>query len=388
MGLPEEWSWEKYDQLIVEKYINVQNHPKLPLTISNYSALAQYKRNWCVETELCRGLILDQNRNIIGRPFPKFFNYGETRLPNYALSLPPHVTTKQDGSLGVITKYNGEVIIATRGSFISDQALWAGRHWNKNHSHVNVPDGLTMLAEIIYPANKIVVDYEGMEALVLLAVIDNETGADIPVWEIDWWDGLTTETHLDLADVQAAHMHSNSDAFADREGVVMCWYRPGKPSFRLKSKHAEYVRLHRIITGVSNKTIWNHLKNGEPLNDILENVPDEFYQWAKQTITKLQSEFTLRREEIYQDFENLVKTVVTVIVNQSDLAPKLGTTVEDWIEYCQKYRRNFAEYAMRRKNNSCMFSLLDNKVDRVDEYVWEMIKPQFSRPFTNVGDDI
>src|ERR1041384_1181072 len=104
------------DKRIAEGYINVQKHPTENLWIHNYSNSAQFDQVWDNETLMCRGLIMDADRNIVARPFPKFFNLSEVipkgeQLPNEDFI----VTEKMDGSLGILYKVNHVPNIATRG---------------------------------------------------------------------------------------------------------------------------------------------------------------------------------------------------------------------------------------------------------------------------------
>lgn len=380
------WSWEKFDQLVADKYINVQRHPSTELFIANYAASCQYDRKWCEETEQSRGLIFDSNRTIVARPLRKFFNYSEVRPPNFVLTKTPVVTEKLDGSMGIYYRYQGTHGIATRGSFNSDQARWATNYWNNHHGHVTVPEGVSPIFEVIYKSNKIVVDYD-YEGLVLLAVIDTASGSDIPLWETDWWDGPIVKQVHGLSNVEEAY--SCATALDDGEGVVCAWFTPSEPSYRLKIKRPEYVRLHRIVTGVSNKTIWRHLKDGLPLTDILDNVPDEFYRWAKLTIESLQTGHDYLLQAIQDEFVELCKQVVSVVAKGSrNIPPDYTPDLNGWIDTCRINRADFASRAKKTKLSGCMFALLDNRMDRVEDYVWETIRPTYERPFTNVGDDI
>ncbi len=63
--------------LIEEGYVMVNTHPELPLMILNYTRKAQFEKYWNEYTLLCRGLIIDQDYNVIAMPFKKFFNYEE-----------------------------------------------------------------------------------------------------------------------------------------------------------------------------------------------------------------------------------------------------------------------------------------------------------------------
>ena len=105
-------------------------HPNLPITVYNYTAKAQYENHWNEVTESCRGLWLTDSGEVVARPFRKFFN-----LSQFIGPLPEEtyeITEKIDGSLIVIALYNGELVISSRGSFVSDQAVKA-KEIVKNH---------------------------------------------------------------------------------------------------------------------------------------------------------------------------------------------------------------------------------------------------------------
>jgi RNA ligase len=50
----------------------------------------------------------------------------------------------------------------------------------------------------------------------------------------------------------------------------------------VKLKQEEYVRLHRIVTGLSEKSVWEHMSEGKPLEDMLGELPDELHNWTRQ----------------------------------------------------------------------------------------------------------
>ena len=109
----------------LEKYYNEgllykQVHPTLPLTIWNYNEKVQYENLWDDITLMCRGLVTDDNGNVVARPFKKFFNLSEQK---HSATEKFDVYDKLDGSLGIFFYYNGGWIMATRGSFTSDQAV-------------------------------------------------------------------------------------------------------------------------------------------------------------------------------------------------------------------------------------------------------------------------
>ena len=157
------------------------------LRIFNYSKVCQFDRKWDDVTIQCRGLIM-RGDEIVARPFRKFFNLGEveeTKIENLPAEM-PQVTEKFDGSLGILYfQPDGRPAIATRGSFTSDQALRATEmlrnmppFWN------NIDLNLTYLFEILYPENRVVVNYGNREELVLIGLVNRTTGEECTPLEV------------------------------------------------------------------------------------------------------------------------------------------------------------------------------------------------------------
>src|SRR6266852_4602188 len=111
--------------------VSARRHSRCPLTIYNYTPQCTFANHWDSITEQCRGLIVDDAGRVIAKPFRKFFNLNTSFRPEtHEANLPPEppeVTDKLDGSLGILWQYDGEVGIATRGAFESEQAVWATR---------------------------------------------------------------------------------------------------------------------------------------------------------------------------------------------------------------------------------------------------------------------
>lgn len=322
-------------------------HPTLPFTIYNYTPAAQYTRTWTPVTRTCRGLIVDDDGVVHARPFPKFFNYGEDTLDRIPQS-PPLVFDKLDGSLGIIYPTPDGPAVATRGSFTSDQAVWATEWLRQHHPTFAQPAGVTTLCEIVYPANRIVVDYGDWAGLSLLGAIDIATGADIDWWTIDWWDGERAEVHGEL-DIDAAHRLATSDRYARAEGVVLVWPRPDRPAFRLKVKHPDYVRLHRIVTGLSTRSVWEALTLGQA-DELITGVPDEFHPWLRDVIDDLTAAYTA------------IANVAAAQLEQAKTAAGPDAT-----------RGELAEHIKRTDYPGICFAMLDGK--RYADRIWRMVKP-------------
>ena len=122
------------------------------LAILNYSPATQYSQRWNDVTKACRGLIYNVNTmEVVARPFEKFFNYDQ-----YEGELPPKGRIirmpKMDGSLGILywDESRGKHCIATRGSFLSEQAIEGTAIYERMRNGFVPQPGKTYLFEIIY----------------------------------------------------------------------------------------------------------------------------------------------------------------------------------------------------------------------------------------------
>jgi hypothetical protein len=332
---------ELLNKMIEEGYVNEQSHPIHDLFIYNYAPKTQYERVWNEVTLACRGLILDGKGNIVARPFTKFFNLGEMEnqvIPNE----PFEVYEKMDGSLGILYWADNQAFIATRGSFMGEQAVKGSAILIEKYATIlrGVDKTKTYLFEIIYPENRIVVNYGDIEDLILLAIIDNATGADEPLHDIGF--PMVKQYH----GIKDIHTLKNL-ADDNREGFVIKY----KNGLRVKVKFEEYMRIHRIVTQVSNVNIWEYLSTNMPFDEILDRVPDEFYDWVKKVSTDLQNKYQSIESQCQIDF----KTFDT--------------------------RKEAALYFQTCAYPSVLFKLLDGKP--YSDVIWKMLKPKFQKPFKN-----
>jgi len=337
-----EMNIELLNKMIAEKYVKVQKHPTEELYIYNYTAKAQYEQVWNDCTLQCRGLILNANYEVVARPFPKFFNLGEQEnqhIPNE----PFEVYEKMDGSLGILYWLGDEAQMASRGSFASEQSQRATQMLHRHYAHAlpRLDKNLTYLFEIIYPQNRIVVDYGKREELVLLGIIDTRTGEELPLKDVGFPMVKRYEGLHDLNELKAQEEDN-------KEGFVVRF----QSGYRLKIKFEEYVRIHRIVTQVSSVNIWEYLKTGQPLNEILERVPDEFYQWVKTTKAQLIADYQAIEKQAKADF----KTFDT--------------------------RKETAMYFKTCKYPQVLFAMLDRK--SYDQIIWKMLRPTYETPFKSV----
>lgn len=245
------------------------------LWILNYTEKAAYDSVWNKVTLNCRGLIVNAFGDIIARPFPKFFNYGQAGCPEIDLDERVSITDKMDGSLGILYRNpaTGKYAIATRGSFTSDQAIHATELYNRKYADYVVTQGITMLFEIVYPENRIVCDYGDMDDLVLLGSVHTDSGDS---WgpELTWeWPGPVTEVlpYKTMREALAA------DPRPGKEGVVIHDYVYGT---RVKLKQEDYIALHRIVTGLNARSVWQAMVD-DNVAELIQQIPDEFHDFIR-----------------------------------------------------------------------------------------------------------
>lgn len=259
--------------------VSMRTHESLPLHILNYTPEAAYSRHWDDVTKKCRGLIYNyETMEVVARPFEKFFNWDEAGSP-FPPSGPALRMEKADGSLGILywdesDPNESRPCIATRGSFHSEQAEWATKEIREYFPGEFEPlDGKTYLFEIIYRENRIVVDYGDYEGLMLLDVIDNKTGfADTDEFDnCNWGDKIVREMVPGFDSGQVV------DIADGEEGFVYLW--PTR-NFRTKMKSAEYIRIHRLVSSLSEKSVWESLVAGKTLDEIKVGLPEEFHRFV------------------------------------------------------------------------------------------------------------
>jgi RNA ligase len=222
----------------------------------------------------CRGLIFAENGSIMSRPFHKFFNVNErpeTEVRNVDLNKRHYIFEKLDGSMIRPLLIDGNVRLGTKMG-ITDVAMeaeaWLVRQpeeltrWMKSIMMM----GFTPIFEWISPNNKIVVNYEE-EDLVLLAVRDTFHGTYRAAWEgtpfntVDQFDSYTSDLDLFLS---AARAEEGCEGFVIRfdDGHMV------------KIKNDWYVRIHKALDLIRHDRHIIKLILEEELDDLIPMLPE------------------------------------------------------------------------------------------------------------------
>jgi RNA ligase len=241
-------------------------------------------------------------------------------------------------------------VVATRGSFGSDQAIKAKELLKKYNTDIMFRH-LTFCFEIIYKNNRIVCDYKDYEGLVLLGTFDkNGKEYDVEMWGeygfdvVKKYDGINDYKEL-------KQMVKN-----DQEGFVVKFSNGD----RVKVKGVEYLRLHKIMTNVTTTGIWECLKNGDDIETILKDVPDEFYEKIKSYVRDLRYSYFQISEDVGKKFDYMMYG------KYNDKEP-----ITD--------RKEFAEWVFTQPKH--MSGILFRMFDKKDysEIIWNLIRPEFKK---------
>lgn len=404
--------------LMASKHIRMQRHPKLPMAILNYTNECMFDDFWPETVQKCRGLIINPVFNhepcpdceILSRPFHKFFNLNHSSQPDYLeANLPtvvPTVTEKMDGWFGIMWKCPTDALlceglpefeygVASRGSFVSPGAEFATQKLQKLVKYGAVeefPAGFTPVFEIIFKEGKVVVDYP-FEGLVLLGLVNNETGEELPYDELRnvWgkiaayskdnrpWIRLVKAHNLgpkpfemmNIYESQGSWLNGIKDekhqGIKDMEGFVLSYPRPGTFPIKVKVKFEEYKRLHRLITGITPQQIWESLH--DPMSPWLGNgIPDHFRKWALKWRDELYAGFhqgIMKAEFAEQTIRKLIPAeIIGNISNHQDKQAR-----ENRKDVLEVLERTAPDYATIVLNN------LDGRHYDAHQAIWNAIRP-------------
>lgn len=323
------------------------------LLLFSYTQRCVFERIWDPVTQVARGLILNQNSGeVIARPFPKFFNVNETEqttLESLPIE-PPEITEKLDGSLGILYWFENEPYISTKGSFWSDQAKWASQFLAGKKISNRLPRHLTLLFEIIYPENRIVVDYGEKKELILLAAVETSNGKELPYTQLQ---ELAQELRFELVPRHTLSITELLEQLknlpSSREGFVVR-YTSG---LRVKFKGEEYLRIHKFISHLNPKSMWEQMHSGIVSQEYLVQIPEEFRAWSLEVQKELETAYAQEKTRLVQLFEQRPE-----FTERKDLA--------EWVKNHHP------------KDAPAFFSLLDQKETAFDRLIMQRIKPKIA----------
>lgn len=345
--------WQRYMRECNNGYIKIEHHQEDEnIVILNYTELATFEKRWNKYTMSARGLILDltdMNNNgkiyILARPFEKFFNYGENLdyQKDIDFSKITSVMEKMDGSLGISYFFNNEIRFATRGSFKSEQAKRATEIWmNKYRDKFSIDRYLelpyTLLVEIIYPENRVVVDYGDTEDLVLIGGIDIFKESDYSIFSPCDWSYSRLKEYANFLEMPIAKQYNfdniediiklKSKISANEEGWVIRFDNDK----RLKIKGEEYINVHRVMHGLSDRAKVKAWADND-LEKYIMMLPEEFRKEIE--------DFAIELDKIENELYNALTALFQYIKESSKDRKEFAIYVNSVIsKECRKFMFN------------------------------------------------
>lgn len=269
---------------------HVARHDFAGLTIYNYTSRCVYERAWTPATLAARGVVY-RGEELVALPFPKFFNHNE---PDAVIpeGEPTGATVKVDGVLGISYRHQGRIRWTTRGRLDSPPSAVAQRLWDTLHGQVDIPSDWTILAEILSPETKIIVDYEGLECLMVLGarVLD---GGYVSREALAAWceeSGVPIVEPVPAPSLQALR-DASQKLDPSFEGWVLEW-----GTHRLKIKGVAYLAIARLIQGMTPRFVGD-LWIERVSMDALARVPEETRDWIAVEWARLDALAEATREE-------------------------------------------------------------------------------------------
>lgn len=332
------------EQYVKDGWIKRQIHPSLDLIIWNYTEKTQFNRHWDPVTSVCRGLITDKTGKIVGRSFDKFHNYEEQDIKE---ARNVRIFNKADGSLGILFNYKNEWIFSSRGSFESPQAI-KGRSMIPDDLLKVLDPSISYIFEIIFPENRIVVNYGNKESLIFLAAFKTDGTEIHELNGLAIFDFMTQHNIETIEEFTTLHPEFvvfedlKSKNIPNMEGYVVLI-----GNTRIKIKFETYKELHKMKSNLNVKSIFEMIRTGISLEEILQTIPDENHEWFRNLLNDINKEYDSIKSQINEIFSS----IYTEGINRKDFAVLVN-----------KIEPKFKPF---------MFRLLDNKP--IDSLIYDQI---------------
>ena len=291
-----------------------------------YTTNTVYSEDWDNVSLHARGIVFDYaTGEVLARPFDKFFNLGEMinvetgELKPIAGYVKQHlgfdnlsgdykhqkfrVMDKLDGSLGIAFWTGTDWYVKTAGSFESDQAKWANEWFDMIIDPSVLDKSKTYLFEIIYDEDKHPIEYD-FEGLVLLGIIDTQTGIEEPLSEI-----LRVAKELNIRHAEVLEFTDFDEVVKyaknlpkTKEGVVITF----ENGFKLKVKGDEFLALQKIFHFLTKDVVyenflWNSV-DANPETSVKDNLIYVFKEGFIVNIPEEMEDMKKYALDLYENF--------------------------------------------------------------------------------------
>lgn len=346
--------FKRLDELTDQGYLRRVVSPCKRLVLYSYSDKCAYEKKWNKDTINARGTVYElATGKIVARAFPKFWNFGELAVSKQRTLVKKTdytITEKADGSLGIVYYYDSQWRVNTRGSFTSDQAIKATEMLEK-YDLTSISKGATLLVEIIYPENRIILDYGKEEKLTLIGAFETETGREYDANTINMFSNFPV---VDSRKITIPELISLQKTLPITQEGFVVRFSDGE---RVKFKGEEYLKVARVMSNSTPLELWRNMEDGKVNTEFLQGIPEEFETIIRQTKFKLESVYQEIKREIYVGFHY-------------DLPRECQTSTAQGRKALGLYlKKNKVRHA------SAAFPWLLNKSKAIDKYIMKTIRP-------------
>jgi RNA ligase len=232
------------------------------------------------------------------------------------------------------------------------------------------------------------VNYGDMDDLVLLGAVDVESGEFLPHNPHDKWNGVLWQWTGPVASSFGEMTFGDALAMPPREGAEGIVVQRPDTGDMVKVKQNDYIALHRILTNITARTLWEHLAVNDVGNSsgdlgdvrkiasrlhmdpvrvqqildvgpdwmsdyVADALPDEFHGWVREVISDLLDRKVRLDRSFRKQFEQLHKVSPT--------------------------RKDFAELVKDRRDKGILFALYQGQ--DIGPSIWSLIYPAADKPF-------
>jgi hypothetical protein len=216
---------------------------------------------WTEDNLIFRSSIWTENGRPVSLGFKKFFNYGEApHIVPDPTDLDGIAVEKIDGSLLIVSQYNGELVVRTRGTVDASKLdngfeidyLKAKYPRAFNNAWVR-SEVLSVLYEWTTPNNRIVLDYGNEPQLFLVGMVQNFSyGYRDQRYLDDVAEHLGILRPRKFAFNSLSEMLESVKELKNEEGI--CYYFNYEQDIK-KIKSLDYLAKHRFKSNVSDENI-------------------------------------------------------------------------------------------------------------------------------------
>ncbi len=251
------------------------------LKVLKYKNKVFFKNLWDKDTINARGLVLDEDDNIVNYPFTKVFNLGEndTTVDPERMVICPR---KVNGFMACATMHKGDLLISTTGSLDSDFVELAKKYITK------VPnDGISYMFEICDPSDPHVVPEEvgayligGRKKVLNSHLIWEEALDDIAkiygYKRPEVWEGKFKDLPLDVKHegymVRDYHTEKTLCKIKSKHYLFTKFWMRSKKAYNVQEVEEEFFELVEKIRNTFTETEWSELDQQTRRAFIEENL--------------------------------------------------------------------------------------------------------------------